>query len=74
MPSMEGFRRLILGRHSERRSGVSSSLASAGRLQVGGLAAEAGPFDQPPLEEPQIAENDLPWELQPEDDEDAERP
>jgi hypothetical protein len=66
---MERIRRLLGGR-ADRRATVSSALASAARLQVGGLFPEPGPFDESPTETIELAP-DLPWELQ--DDGDSAR-
>jgi hypothetical protein len=67
---MERIRRLFLGKRADRRANVSSALASAGRVQPGGLAGP-GPFDEPPNEAILLAP-DFPWELQEDDDPDRE--
>jgi hypothetical protein len=64
---MERVRRLFLGKKAVRRANVSSALSSTGMLHMGGLVAEAGPFDEPP-NEPVVLAPDLPWELQEDDD------
>jgi hypothetical protein len=69
--AMERIRRLFLGTRADRRANVSSALSSAGRLQIGGLVAGPGPFDEPPNESIILAP-DLPWELQEVDDPDRE--
>ena len=51
---MERIRRLLGGR-ADRRATVSSALASAARLQVGGLFPEPGPFDESPTETIELA-------------------
>ena len=68
---MERVRRLVLGKSADRRANVSSALSNAARLQVGGLVADPGPFDEPPSESIVLAA-DLPWELQEVDDPDPE--
>jgi hypothetical protein len=68
---MERIRRLFLGTTAHRRANVSSALSSVGRLQIGGLVADPGPFDEPPNESVLLAP-DLPWELQEDDDPDRE--
>jgi len=68
---MERIRRLVLGKRADRRANVSSALASAGRLRIGGLVPGPGPFDEPPNEGILLAP-DLPWELQEDDDPDPE--
>jgi hypothetical protein len=68
---MERIRRLFLGARAHRRANVSSALSSVGSLQIRGLVADPGPFDEPPNESVVLAP-DLPWELQEDDDPDRE--